>query len=484
VKSLILTSAKTNSPAGFYLAAISAVCVGLCVGAAAALVNPLIAAAALAAPIVLVLLLSNTQAGLLAVTCIIYLLPFGVIPLPLGPVKLTLLDATLSVLLLVWIGRLLTQPGEHLEGSPLGGMVVVFIGLATVSFLVGLSYAPITAESVRFFLKAINSILLFFTIVNCVRTRRDLEQLVAAVILGGAAAAALAVGLYYLPAETATRLLSSLKVLGYASGPNVLRYNAATGVLRAIGTSVDPNVLGAALMVSSTLCFGQLLSARPVLRRSWLVLSFGLIAVALLLTYSRGSWIGFLVGLFFLAAFRERRLFIPLLLLAASVYFFGGAADESFAGHLVSGLTFQDQAAAMRLGEYKDAQRLIARYPWFGVGFGEAPSVDLYVGVSSIYLLLAEQMGLVGLASFLLTIVALYVVSLRRLLSMNDPGLRMLLISLLAATTAALAAGVGDHYFVNMRFPHTVALFWFIIGLNMVAGRLQELPEGSDARRN
>ena len=43
---------------------------------------------------------------------------------------------------------------------------------------------------------------------------------------------------------------------------------------------------------------------------------------------------------------------------------------------------------------------LIARYPIFGVGFTGVPDIDLYLGVSMLYLIIAENMGLVGLASF------------------------------------------------------------------------------------
>jgi len=36
-----------------------------------------------------------------------------------------------------------------------------------------------------------------------------------------------------------------------------------------------------------------------------------------------------------------------------------------------------------------------------GVGFVGTPDIDIYLGVSSLYLLIAEEMGLVGLGVFL-----------------------------------------------------------------------------------
>src|SRR5204863_28869 len=123
------------------------------------------------------------------------------------------------------------------------------------------------------------------------------------------------------------------------------------------------------------------------------------ILVCLLLTRSRGSWLGLAAGLAALAALRYRRLAIPL---AGGAALLAGLAPAGLspAAHLLTGFQAGDRATQMRFGEYKDALILIGQYPWLGVGFGNAPSLDLYVGVSSAYLLLAEQAGLLRLAAY------------------------------------------------------------------------------------
>ena len=47
-----------------------------------------------------------------------------------------------------------------------------------------------------------------------------------------------------------------------------------------------------------------------------------------------------------------------------------------------------------------------------------------------------------------------------------------LLLGLTAAISGALVAGLLDHYFFNLAFPHSVALFWLYVGLATVAVRL------------
>jgi hypothetical protein len=40
------------------------------------------------------------------------------------------------------------------------------------------------------------------------------------------------------------------------------------------------------------------------------------------------------------------------------------------------------------------------------------------------------------------------------------------------ALLAAASAGLLDHYYVNIVFPHMVALFWLYIGMGVVAAKL------------
>src|SRR5439155_21323852 len=144
----------------------------------------------------------------------------------------------------------LLRSDAALVTSPLDGLLVLFLGLAAVSFTLGTSFA-FSSDLARYFLKLVNSLLFYFTVLQVVRTRAQLEQLVRALLLGGGLAAAIAVGLYYLPRTTQVQLLSALRPLGYPTGPEVLRTVPDTDILRAIGTSIDPNLLGGLLMMSA-----------------------------------------------------------------------------------------------------------------------------------------------------------------------------------------------------------------------------------------
>ncbi|HEY8475653.1 MAG TPA: O-antigen ligase family protein [Chloroflexota bacterium] len=458
-----LTLHWSNPVVGIALALVG----GVAVGAVVTFASPLVGLGALLGIAAALSMLTSAYVAVLVFVGVATLLPFAVIPVRLG-VQLTVVDATLATGLLVMLLGALHRR-EPLVNSPVNAPLLVFVGLAVTSFVLGTAYS-ITPELVRLFLKLVNALLFFFTTINAIRRQDQLLQIARALMLGGFAAALIALALYVVPRDLAIRALSALRPIGYPSGPDVLRFIAGTEVLRATGTSLDPNVLGGLLLVTTALVITQLMSPTPLLRRSWLAVMVGAMLVAIVLTYSRSSWLGLASAVLLLAVVRYRRTWA--LALAGAAVLLLAPPGEMIIDRLTSGLLAQDKAAAMRLGEYKDAFRLISEYPIFGVGFGEAPRIDLYVAVSSIYLLVAEEMGLVGLSVYLITVGTALYHGLSALPRVADNRVKDVLVGLIVALGGALVAGLFDHYFINHRFPHMVALFWLYVGLVVVAVRL------------
>ena len=151
---------------------------------------------------------------------------------------------------------------------------------------------------------------------------------------------------------------------------------------------------------------------------------------------------------------------------------------QVYVERFVEGIQGQDLATQMRFGEYKDAFNLISRYPLTGVGFFGTPDIDVYVGVSSVYLLLAQQLGLVGAGLYILIglVYLLIVFTTVNRLPQNHP-LETPLLAYGAAILGAMVGGVFDHFYFNLTFIHIAAFYWLIMGLGMVAVllRRQEL---------
>jgi O-antigen ligase len=255
----------------------------------------------------------------------------------------------------------------------------------------------------------------------------------------------------------------------------VLRFRPDTDVLRATGTSVDPNMLGALLIVAGAILVPQLLAARPLLPRTVAAGLLAPIVLCLLLTESRSSWLG-LAGAVGFVALKHRRLW-PLMALAAPLALSLPPAQR-FVGHLLSGLRAQDRAAAMRIGEFQNALTIIARHPWFGAGWSsEGKSIELAftLGVSNVLLTVAERSGLIAAACYLAALAALALTlwpAVRRSIACDGNSDDGLLLGLAAALVATQIAGLADHHFV--RFPHLVTLLWMVAALAVAATREEE----------
>jgi O-antigen ligase len=458
----------------FAALAIVAVCVaaGLVAGAYVAILSPLYATAGVLAIVGGLLMLRDTQWGFVALIGIICLLPFGALPFKLGFTP-TFLDLALIAIYFVWIASVATGKTAKFVGTSLGWPIIILLLLACACFVAGLAHASLNQYFLRHFVEILLSISLFFVVVNCVRSETQLRILVAVILLAGFGAALIGVFLYFIPSEWSIRLLSALGRVGYPTGSDVLRYveDNPDLPLRAISTSTDPNVLGGLLILTTTLTTAQLFTERPLLPRSLTAAMALAGAVCLYLTYSRGSLFGLAVGLGLLALVRYRRL-IPLMIGAALLLLLLPQA-QAYVQHLIEGLQGQDLATQMRFGEYKDAFILISRHPWLGVGFVGTPEASLYLGVSNVYLLMAEEMGVIGLAVFLL-IIAVFFLGVRQAWPdvRRHAGLDTILLGLTASLAGILAGGVFDHYFFNLSFPHSVSIFWLYLGLAMVSIRL------------
>ncbi len=419
----------------------------------------------------------DIEVAYLGVIGIITLLPFASLPFSIG-FKPTFLDLALMGLFVVWLLPYLLGEEQRFEATPLGALVLVFAVMAVGTFVAGLGHAALTVTLIRRFAETLLSLALFYLVVNTVRDVGRLGRLMRWLILCATGAAALGIILYFLPDLLTIRILSALGRLGYPTGAGVLRYVRDDPALmqRATSTSVDPNVLGSLLNVATAMAVPQLFAKRPLLPRWLVVACLGVMGIGLGLTISRGTMAAAALAILVISVLRYRKL-LPWIA-AAVILVFVLPWTQSYIGHFIEGLQFQDLSMQMRVGEYKDAFILIGRYPWLGVGFAGAPDIDIYTAVASMYLTIAARMGLIGLAVFMAIAVMLLARFWRwRKAAERSPDLEPLWYGIHAAIIGGLIAGLSDRYFFSLDFHHSVTLFWLIVGLATAAVQLVDRDE-------
>jgi O-antigen ligase len=513
--------------------------VGLATGALFGLLGPVLALGAVGGLVVGLLMLRSIRWGLFALIGLICLLPYGAIPIDVG-FRPTFIDVVLLGLFGVWFvrkaGRMEGWKAGRMEGWKGGRvsqsstlpvfqsstlpsfhlLIFAFLLWALITFIAGLAHTPLSATVLRRFAEVLLSVSLFFVIVDQVRHIKSLKQITAVIILSGGLTGFLAVLFYVLPGPLTVRILSKLAVFNYPAGPGILRFieEDPSQPMRAIATSIDPNALGGLLVIVTAVAVVQLFADHPVLPRRLLVPLAGFMGLGLALTFSRGSMLGLGAALVLVGVLRYRKLLLLIAVVAILMLLL--PQTQVFITRFIQGIQGQDLATQMRFGEYKDAFTLISRYPVLGVGFSGAPDIDLYLGVSDLYLLIAEQMGLVGLLIFLAIAGTFFVVTYRAWRQMprghiaegpvlpvlpapvgaaqvapprgpgsgaEGPVLRGaegLLLAYQTALAGALVDGVFDHFFFNINFVHLVALFWLVIGLGVAAAQIAQSELGQE----
>lgn len=426
--------------------------------------GPILALAAGSVLIGAALILNDTHWGFVALCGVVFLFPFASLPFSIG-FKPTFLDLALGALFFVWLFKLVIGLQEDFVASPIGVLVLLFMLLALFSFVLGLSHSPANTFLLRRFLEILIGASLFFVVINTVRTQEEAIWVTRWVMLGGWGAATIAVLFYMLPQEVTVRILDSLARFDYPGGFGALRFieDDPNGTMRAIGTAVDPNVLGGMMILAAALMLPQLVSTRSIFSRWFTFVMWTTSVLALYLTYSRSALLGLASSMALLAVLKYRKL-IPLGLIGALLLLLLPVTQE-YVIRLIEGFTGQDLATQMRFGEYKDALILIERYPFFGVGFTGTPDLDIYLGVSMLYLIIAENMGLIGLGTFLAVMGGFFAITWKAWRSLSDVKMEALLLGYTGAVLGALVSGVFDHYWFNMTYPHMTVLFWLYIGM-------------------
>jgi O-antigen ligase len=273
---------------------------------------------------------------------------------------------------------------------------------------------------------------------------------------------------------------------------------------RAYGTFEQPNPFGGYMNLTALLAIGVLfglVTGWIIQRRKSPVISspgvlkilrniMGALAVitvsvvtsiALLFSWSRGAWMGFLAGLTMMVVFWPRRLRYGLMLLIVALAAFlilyqsqllpptvtdriGGFAEDLAFGD-VRGVDINDDNYSVleRLAHWQAALGMADEHPWLGVGFGNYGAVyadyalinwsDPLGHAHNYYLNLLAEIGAVGLFIYILLWGAIYWQTIR-VLGRETWPIRGVALGLIGVWTAFTIHHAVDKLYVNNIYIH------------------------------
>lgn len=443
------------------------------VGLLIAVVDPILAFGAVFGVLIGLYIFTSIEAALYGIIAVMALLPFGTLPFSIGFTP-TFMDAAMIAFIVVYLSQWMTGKRGEIRLTPVHTLIGLYMTWLILSFVLGLQYASPTSTDLRQFAETLLSISMSFILVDLLRDPAILRRLALVIMIAVGTQAIIAIVLWLMPDAAAERTLIRLARVGYPNG-GVIRYLEDNSSMpeRAIGTWVDPNAFGGFLVISALVAAPQVFARKPILKfrlLSWGVL--GIVTLALILSFSRASALAFGCALLFIGLFKGYRRFLALLAV-------GGVAllilpqTQQYIGRFIEAFTAQDLATQMRIGEYTDAFELIQRYPIAGVGFTGTPSIDLYTDVASMYLIMGNQIGLVGVGLFLLTMFSVFAYGWKAWkYARHNEQLRSIHLGYHAALLGALINAVADLYYFRLDFHAAITLFWLVVSLCLTSSRL------------
>ncbi len=259
------------------------------------------------------------------------------------------------------------------------------------------------------------------------------------------------------------------------------------------------NDLGAFFVYYPAVLLGWAFLEKRPLARTFLLGTVGLSVLQVLLTYSRGAYLGFLVAVTVIALLRKRSLLILMFVLAVSykVWVPSGVEQrvEMTSQQLVEDESKEivippnsferrfEKSTAERLIIWRGALEMIKEKPVFGFGFMTFQRYITHyaqlanpMDAHNMYFRVTVEMGLVGLAVFLLLWLVPLWSSWNVYRQERDPLFQGVALGMVAAIIAIAVVNLWGSRFFREEL---VGLYWVLVG---ILARIQDLYKEEHAQ--
>ncbi|MBQ2727444.1 MAG: O-antigen ligase family protein, partial [Clostridia bacterium] len=181
---------------------------------------------------------------------------------------------------------------------------------------------------------------------------------------------------------------------------------------RAVGTLENPNMFGEYLILLLPLAFAMLIGRGEGMRKISALFCIGVLGTGLILSMSRGAWLGLIFGMLLFLFMWHRRSMWLILAGAAAVPFLPLIVPERIWNRLASIGNLADSSTAYRVHIWHSSSAMIRDNYMAGIGVGEGAWFKLYplyayMGVGAaphshnLFMQIWLDLGLIGFVLFL-----------------------------------------------------------------------------------
>lgn len=391
------------------------------------------------------LVLEYPVTGVYAAVFIAPLIPFSSMPLA-GVCVLT----TVSLVI-----KSVTDENFRWKRDGVGAALVLFLAVLLVSCV--FSFAR--KESLVVWTMYFVFVTFYFAVVNTIETRQQLTGLIRLLVISGAFVALYGVMQYVFGWTTTNAWIDEEMFEG--------------DTMRVFSTLANPNVLGEYLLLVLPPSIVFFLKDKAKSWSKWVYLAVsGLIFLCLILTQSRGCWLGFMVSAAIFITFYEGRLW-ALVPLGLCILPF--VLPQTIIDRLLSIGNMGDSSTSYRVSIWLGVMGLLKHYLAGGIGMGEGAFSHVYPLFSynaivaphshNTYLQLLVEGGIPALATFIAVVVLTFKRShteYKR--NGKKSGEALMILGLCSGLAGFLFQSMFDYTFYNYR---VMAVFFMVIAIAM-----------------
>lgn len=251
----------------------------------------------------------------------------------------------------------------------------------------------------------------------------------------------------------------------------------------------NPNTYAQLLVLMIGVALGLVFASKTPLGRLASLAALGSGLVAIVMTYSRASWVGLAVALVLFVLFALPGLIPAAVCLVLLMLPF---LPSSIFTRFLTIFNPADASTSSRFPIYYAGMRVWAMSPVTGSGLGSEVSAALahnsdwylltykFPHYHNIYIQLAVETGLLGLLGYVIGFLRSGRESLRAVLAPNSDGqLRCLIVGCFSGMAGLMVSGIADFFW---QYPRVMVVFWLIFGMMLCGVRLTRTRDGQLAR--
>ena len=421
---------------------------GILFGIGSSLTAPVLGILALFGIAFLFLILAKPEAGL-------YFLVF------LAPLMPTMAMAGLAILCfisLIFKSLIDSNFSWHFDG--IGFLVIAFLAIYLVAGIT--SFAMVKSLSIwAIYLVFIAS---YFLVLHLIKTEKQLQNLLTTFVLSGLLVCLYGIAQY---------------IFGWNVSQAWMDEEMFTDIKMRIYSTLDnPNVLGEYILLVLPVAIGLMWTRKPWLQKMVYALISAVLFLALILTFSRGCWIGILVAAAIFITFAAGKLW-GLGILALPIL--PMVLPESILNRFASIGDMKDSSTSYRVYIWMGTLAMIRDFWLSGIGMGAEAFKEVYPFYSyngivaphshNLFLQILVESGIGGILVFLLVIIFF----LKRMMVGYQLGggkgkpLSTMITAISAGVCGFLVQGMFDNCFYNYR---VLLVFWLVLGIGIACTRV------------